>query len=490
VETYATIFTIAPSPHDPNNIWTGSDDGYIQVTRNHGQTWTNVTPRDLPEFSRISMIEVSPHRPGTAYVAAKRYQLDDRAPYIFRTDDYGQNWVRTNEGIAPDHYVHVVREDPVRPGLLFAGTEHGVYVSFDNGTSWHPFNRNLPDVQVPDLVIKDNDLVIATHGRSAWIMNDISQLRQLDAVVASHDVHLFKPSAVQRGRDNAVNIAYSLKAPAERVTIEILDSNARLVRSFTATRQEGQRGGRGEGAGVQEGGGGGRRGGGGGGGAPSTRAGVNRFSWDLRYPGATTFDGLIMWAAGTNGPLALPGTYQVRLTVDDKPAQVQNLEIGKAARLAHVSIDELRAQFELATRVRDRTSEANEAVIAIRDIKSQVDDRVNKDGSVRQQGDALKTKFTDVEGEIYQYRNQSSQDPLNFPIKLNNKIAALMGAVEGVDGRPTRQSYEVFDYLSGQLDQQINRFDVLIRTDLEEFNRLLQSKGLEPVKAQPRKPVA
>jgi hypothetical protein len=315
-------------------------------------------------------------------------------------------------------------------------------------------------------------------------MNDISQLRQLDAVVASHDVHLFKPSAVQRGRDNAVNIAYSLKAPAERVTIEILDSNARLVRSFTATRQEGQRGGRGEGAGVQEGGGGGRRGGGGGGGAPSTRAGVNRFSWDLRYPGATTFDGLIMWAAGTNGPLALPGTYQVRLTVDDKPAQVQNLEIGKAARLAHVSIDDLRAQFELATRVRDRTSEANEAVIAIRDIKSQVDDRVNKDGSVRQQGDALKTKFTDVEGEIYQYRNQSSQDPLNFPIKLNNKIAALMGIIESADHRPTDQTYEVFKELSAELEKQLQQMNATLKKDLPLLNAALQREKVTPVDPQ------
>jgi hypothetical protein len=186
----------------------------------------------------------------------------------------------------------------------------------------------------------------------------------------------------------------------------------------------------------------------------------------------------------------VPGTYQVRLTVDELPPQTQSFEIGKAARLAHVSVEDMRAQFELATRVRDRTSEANEAVIAIRDIKTQVDDRIGKDGSVRTQGDELKTRFTGVEGEIYQYRNQSNQDPLNFPIKLNNKMAALMGAVEGVDGRPTRQSYEVFDYLSGLLDEQINRMEVLIRTDLEEFNRLLQSKGLEPIRPPARRPVA
>jgi hypothetical protein len=213
-------------------------------------------------------------------------------------------------------------------------------------------------------------------------------------------------------------------------------------------------------------------------------------TWDMRYPGPTTFDGMILWAAGSNGPIAVPGTYQVRLTVDAHPPQTQSFEIGKAGRLAHVSVEDMRAQFDLAVRVRDRTSEANEAVIAMRDIKTQVDDRVGRDGSIRQEGDQLKTKFTDVEGEIYQYRNQSNQDPLNYPIKLNNKIAALMGAVEGVDGRPTRQSFEVFELLSGLLDQQLNRMEVLIRTDLEEFNRLLQSKGLDPIRPPARRPVA
>ena len=488
VETYATIFTIAPSPHDANTIWAGSDDGYVQVTRDHGRTWTNVTPPGLPEFARISMIEVSPHRPATAYVAAKLYQLDDRDPYIYRTDDFGRSWTRTNTGIASGHYVHVVREDPLRPGLLFAGTEHGVYLSFDNGASWQPFNRNLPDVQVADLAIRDNDLVIGTHGRSAYIMDDFSQLRQLDAVVASHDVHLFKPTTALRGRDNSVGIAYYLKAPATRVAVDVLDAAGRAVRTWTVNT-EGQRagGGRAAGAGQTAGAGGGRRGGGGG---STARAGTNRLSWDMRYPGPTTFDGMILWAAGSNGPVAVPGTYQVRLTVDEHPPQTQSFEIGKATRLANVSVEDMRAQFELATRVRDRTSEANEAVIGMRDIKTQVDDRIGKDGSIRPQGDELKTKFTDVEGEIYQYRNQSNQDPLNFPIKLNNKIAALMGAVEGVDGRPTRQSYEVFDYLSGLLDAQLNRMEVLIRTDLDEFNQLLQSKGLEPIRPPARRPVA
>jgi len=493
VETYATIFTIAPSPHDANTIWTGSDDGYVQVTRDHGKTWKNVTPPDLPEFSRISMVDVSPHRAGTAYVAAKRHQLDDRSPYIYRTDDWGATWTKTVNGIAPAGFVHVVREDPVRANMLFAGTEHGLHISFDNGVSWTSFRRNLPDLQVADLVIKGNDLVIGTHGRSAWIMNDISQLRQLTPAVVAADFHLFKPVEAQIGRDNAVPITYYLKSTASSVKLEIVDASGQVIRTYDAqaAAQGGGRGGGGRAGGGDEEGGGFGRGRGGFGGRLGTTPGTHRFNWDMRYPGATTFENLIMWAAGTNGPSALPGTYSARLTVDGKAPQTQSFAIGQSAGLANVTMEDLRAKFDLAMKVRDRTSDANQAVIDIRDVKTQVDDRIGKDASVRQPGTQLKDKFTDVEGQIYQYRNQSGQDPLNFPIMLNNKIAALMGAVEGVDGRPTAQSYEVYDYLSGLLDQQLNRVDVLIRTDLEEFNRLLRSKGLDPIKPpeRPRRPV-
>jgi photosystem II stability/assembly factor-like uncharacterized protein len=485
VETYATIFTIAPSPHDANTIWVGSDDGYVQVTRDHGANWTNITPPDMPEFSRISMIDVSPHRPGSAYVAAKRHQLDDRDPYIYRTDDYGQTWTMTVNGIPDGDYVHVVREDPVRQRLLYAGTEHGVFISFDDGANWLPFSRNLPDAQVADLVVKDNDLVIGTHGRSAWIMNDISQLRQLTPAVVAQGVHLFEPSRAEIGRDNSVAFTYYLKEPAQSVSMEILDSEGEVIRTYETEAREGGggRGGRGGGGG----GGGGRGGFGGGGGGLSAQPGTHRFSWNMEYPGPTTFENMILWAAGSSGPTALPGTYSARLTVDDMDPQVRTFEIGKSARLADVTMDDLRAKFELAMNVRNATSNANEAVIDIRDIKGQVDDRIEQDGSVTDPGEELKEKFTAVEGEIYQYRNQSNQDPLNFPIKLNNKIAALMGAVEGVDGAPTRQSYEVFDYLTDQLDARLNELNVLITTDLEEFNRLLREKGLEPIRPPERR---
>jgi len=473
VETYGTIFTIAPSPHDANTIWTGSDDGYIQLTRDGGRTWTNVTPKDMPEFSRISMIEVSPHRPGTAYVAAKRYQLDDRKPYIYRTDDYGRTWVRTMNGIAEDHYVHVVREDPVREYLLFAGTEHGVYISFDNGANWRPFNQNLPDVQVPDLVIKDNDLVIATHGRSAYIMDNISVLRQLNTNVVASNVHLFDPADITRGLDQSLAVEYYLKQPAQRVTIEFLDARGNLVRSFTGQADEPQRA-------QADAAPAGRRGG-----PParvSTRAGNNRFTWDLRYPGPTTFPGMILWAAGTNGPRVIPGEYQVRLKVDNHEPQTQAFRIEMDPRHPQVTLADLQAQLELAMQVRDRTSAANEAVIRIRDMKSQIDDRVKQRADDRRLSDAadrLKQALSAVEEELYQVRLQSNQDPLNYPIKLNNKLAALLGVVEGVEGRPTAQSYEVFRELSGRLDEQLRKLTEVLTREVPRFNeQVLKPRNL------------
>jgi photosystem II stability/assembly factor-like uncharacterized protein len=489
VETYATIFTIAPSPHNGNVIWTGSDDGYAFITQDGGKTWSNVTPRELPEYSRISMIEVSPHRPGTAYLSAKRYQLDDRAPYIYRTDDYGKTWVKTVNGIAPGHFVHVVREDTERAHLLFAGTEHGMYISFDNGARWRPFNRNLPDVQVADLVIKDNDLVIGTHGRSAYIMENIGPLRQLNQRVLAQNVVLFKPADAARGLDQSVAISYFLKQPAQKVTLEILDAQGKVVRTLrgsadtTRARSTTGEGDEEFGPPQQQ--------------APrvSVRAGANRFQWDMRSEPATTFPGIIMWAANGNGPRVLPGSYQVRLTADSLPPQTQAFTIRADPRAPHVTLADLQAQHALAMQVRNRLSQANEAVLAIRSVKDQVDDRVKKanDSKFEHAARLFKDKLSQVEEEIYQVRNRSNQDPLNYPIKLNNKIGALLGAVEGVEGRPTAQSYEVFNELSARLDQQLNWLEQIFARDLPAFNeQWIKWKGLEPIERKPieAKPIA
>ena len=474
-EIFGTIFTIAISRLEANTIWTGSDDGLAYITRDGGKKWEKITPRELPEYSRISLIEASPHKPGTAYLAAKRYQMDDRAPYIFKTDDYGKTWKKIVNGIRSGDYVHAVREDTKRPGLLYAGAEHGIYVSFDDGANWQPLSLNLPDTQVPDLVVEENDLVIATHGRSFYVLDDIAVLRQLTPEFASADVYLFHPRGAIRSANQAA-IDYSLKQPADKVTIEVLDAKGQLIRTFAGSADEDKRR-PAAGAGSEEGEFSGPpppR-------APARKAGTNRFNWDLRYPGATVFDGMILWSARAEaGPLAPPGSYQVRLTANGQ-TQTQTFAIKRDPRLANVTDADLAEQFSLAIKVRDKTSEANEMVILIREIKKQIKDRSEKakDQSVSAAGEGLTKKLSAVEEEVYQVRNQSNQDPLNFPIKLNNQIAALRRSIETGDGRPTAQSYVVFKELSAQLDASHAKLNALVKSDLAQLNKLFIDRKLE-----------
>ena len=477
-EIYGTIFTIAPSMYGPGLIWTGSDDGLINLTRDGGRNWSNVTPKDLPEFSRVSMIEPSHHEAGTAFFAAKRYQLDDRAPYIYKTTDFGKTWVKIVNGIRSDDYVHVVREDPQRQGLLYAGAEHGIYVSFDDGANWQSLSLNLPDTQVPDLVVEENDLVIATHGRSFYILDDIAILRQLSPQIANKNAHLFQPPTAVRGLSQAT-FDYYLNKEADKVTLEVMDSNGRLIRTFTGTAEDEKK--RQEAApdGEESFGPPAAR-------PPSRKAGTNRFTWDLRYPGATVFEGMILWSARVeSGPLAVPGTYQVRLTANGQ-TETQIFSIKKDPRLTNVTDADLTEQFNLAIQVRDKTSEANEAVIAIRELKKQINDRSSKakQQKITEAGEAVSRKLSEIEEEIYQVRNRSNQDPLNFPIKLNNQIGALRRSIETGDGKPTSQSYLVFKELSERLAIQLKRLENAINVDLEAFNRVLMENKLDPVRKQ------
>ena len=483
-EIYGTIFTIAPSRKEANTIWTGSDDGVVQITRDGGKNWTAITPPGLPHYARVSLIEASPHEAGKAYIAAKNYQLDDRQPYIYKTSDYGKTWSKIVNGIPDYDFVHAVREDSVRAGLLFAGTEHGIYVSFDDGMQWQSLSLNLPDVQVPDLVIEGKDLVIATHGRSFYVLDDITPLRQLTPALISQDVHLFRPPVAQRNAGPA-RIDYYLSKAADKVTVEILDSRGQVVRTFTGSAEDDRRGG-GRGGAAAAGdmgaaessdeGGGGR----GGAGPPVPRkAGINHFQWDLRYTGAKTFTGMIFWGAQTTGPMAVPASYQVRLTANGK-TMTEKLDVQKDPRIDSVTIADLTEQFKLSMQVRDMTTQANEIVIVIRELKRQMDDRLKKsqDPAIKTALDGLRTKLTSVEEDVYQVRNRSNQDPLNFPIKLNNKIAALGSSIERGDGKPTAGSYEVFKVLTEQFKVQKARLDAAL-AGLPALNRLLTDQKLD-----------
>jgi photosystem II stability/assembly factor-like uncharacterized protein len=478
VETYATVFALAPSPVDGKVLWAGSDDGFVHVTRDGGKNWEKVTPPDMPDFSRVSFIDASPHDAGTAYVAANRYQRSDRAPYVYRTHDYGKTWTRTVSGVRGDDFARTIKEDTVRQGLLWLGTETGIYISFDDGDHWQPFNLDLPVTPVHGITVKNDDLVIGTHGRSFYVLDNINVLRQAQHATTTEPVVLFKPAQAMRSVSRGVAIDYYLKQPADAVTIDILDSGGQVIRTFKGVPETDKD--KKEGDAASQPGDDDFR-------PPpakvATKQGLNRFVWDMRYPNATDFKGLVLWAGSTRGPVAPPGSYQVRLSAAGE-SKTEAFTIVRNP-LERASDADLQEQFTLAKQISGKVSAANDAVLRIRAIKEQVADRSAKakDARITKSADALTGKLTDVEGEIYQYRNRSSQDPLNYPIRLNNKLAALQGIVDSGDSKPTDQSYAVFKDLSAQLDRQLQRLDALMQTDVAAFNKELARKKLAPVDA-------
>ena len=486
VETYATVFTLAPSSLDGNVIWAGSDDGLVHVTRDGGKNWTPVTPAGLPPFTRISLIEASPHDAATAYLAGNRYQRSDRAPYVYKTSDYGKSWTKIVNGIPGDDFPRAIREDKKRRGLLFLGTETGFYVSIDDGGVWQPLQAGLPVTPVHGIQVKNDDVVIGTHGRSFYLLQNLGVLRQITRETTNDAVVLFDPSDATRSISPGVAVDYYLKQPAEKVSIEILDAAGQPVATFTGSPKD-PAGGRGRGAGPGEGEeeGGGGRGRGGGPARVAVSAGMNRFTWDMRYPNAVDFPGMILWAGSVRGPIAPPGRYSVRLSANGV-TKTQEFAIGRNPAVAAVTDADLVAQFRLAKQINDRVGQANAAVVRIRRVKDQITERTGKAGNaIKAAGATLADALTSIEGEIYQYRNRSNQDPLNYPIRLNNKLAALQGIVESGDAPPTDQALAVFKELSGRLDKELARLDAVIASDLAAFNRSLAAEKLDPIKDEP-----
>ncbi|HEY2804528.1 MAG TPA: glycosyl hydrolase [Gemmatimonadales bacterium] len=482
IEYFGVVFAIAPSRLERGVIWAGSDDGLVHLTRDGGATWQDVSPPGLPEWATISIIEPSPHDPATAYVAAIRNRLDDFAPYVFKTSDYGRTWTKITRGIPGNSFIRVVREDPARRGLLYAGGEFGMYVSFDDGADWQSLRLNLPVVPIHDLEVKDNDLVAATHGRSFWILDDLTPLHQLADSVAAADAFLFRPRDVVRygggagganvGRNppGGAQIFFTLQSVPDSTSvlaIDLLDSAGTLIREFSTRRPRGADSVT-VGRIVRD----------------SLKAGMNRFSWNMRYRDATTFSNLIMWQGSVQGPLAPPGRYQVRLSVDGRTLS-QTFRIVPDPRV-HATGDDYARQFAALIQIRDRLSDANGAVVRIRGLKGQLDQVIARldSGSVagapaiRARADSLRRKLTAVEEQLYQTRNRSSQDPLNFPIRLNNRIAALSGVVASADARPTDQASAVFDQLSRELQVQLGLLRTIMEGDVPAFNALVRSANI------------
>jgi len=501
-EIYATVFSIAPGKTDVNVIWTGSDDGVVYVTRDAGKNWANVTPKDMPDLGRVSQIDASTFDAGTAYVSVKKPLLEDFAPYIWRTHDFGRTWTKIVSGIAANDYISSVREDPKRKGLLYAGAEHGIYVSLDDGDHWESLRLNLPDTQVSDIWVEQNDVAIATHGRGFYILDDVNPLRQYGAPsTTATGAFLFKPGDAIRGGGTA-RIDYWLKKPAQDLTIQILDDKGQVVRTIkgqarpsTGSGRAGGEPARGEPVeprananepvdrptptGENEEGGGRGRGG------PQTTsmaAGLQRFAWDLQSEPVIGFQGMVLWGATQAGPMVLPGTYQVKLTVDGQ-SFTEPITVKKDPWHSASDAD-LQAQYALASQIRDAVNEANTAIINIRRMKKTIldDQAKGQNADVKALGDQFIKELTAVEETVYQVRNQSNQDPLNFPIKTNNRLASLLRVVEAGDGRPTGNVVPIFNELKVELKAETDKLQQVTGTYLPRFNELARRLGLEEVK--------
>lgn len=521
VEVYNTIFSVVESPVQKDLIWTGSDDGLIHLTTDGGKNWSNVTPKAMPEWGTVNMIEASPFDAGTAYVAVDRHRMDDFSPYIFKTSDFGKTWTSITKGIPADNYIHAVRQDPKRKDLLYAATEKGVYISFDDGADWQLLQSNLPPAPVWDVVVHGNDLVVATHGRAFWVLDDIAPLRQYQPQIANEEVHLYSPDPANHtqfrggffggGGDRGQNppagaiIYYSLKdglkpanghkpaaggeneagtgaaagetAHGEKsppITLEILDQKGQVVRKYPPKRQPG------EGAGGNAGFGFGppQRG-------LPVEAGLDRFVWDLRYEGASRVPHSPLWAGSTDGPEALPGKYQVRLTVHGK-SYTEPLEIQPDPRLT-LSRQDMEKQFDLLIKIRDSVTQAHDAINQIRDIRSQIqalDKRLHgqpQAKAVAEAGKELDKKMTAIEEVLIQTKAKSNQDVLNYPIRLNNYLVALGGVVASADSAPTQASYDVYDMLSKQLDEQLGKWRQVLATDVPAFNEIVRKQAVPAI---------
>lgn len=480
VEYYCTIFAVGESPYEKDLIVAGSDDGLLHITKDGGKNWEKITPTGMPEWVMFNSVEFDPHTKGGLYVAGTRYKAGDNEPYLYKSKDYGKSWIKITDGIKAPHFTRVLRVDPKRAGLLYAGTEFGMYVSFDDGSSWKPFQLNLPKVPITDLTIKNDNLIAATQGRSFWIIDDLTPLHQLNETVAKADFHLYKPLPSYRmnggqggwrgesktegkNHPNGVLIHYFVKDTAKlAASLEILELNGTLIKKFSTKPDKKAK--------EEE---------------MKVKPGFNRHNWNMRYENADGFDGLIMWGGGLSGPKAVPGKYKAKLTINGQ-SQETEFEIVKDPR-TQGTVEDIRAQFDFLLSVRDKLTETNKAVKRIRSAREQINRVTEPMKGKEDMKDVTilaKTILDDmkkIEEALYQTKNRSGQDPLNFPIRLNNKLAGLAGEASGSDYRPTEQVRAVYKDISGKIDEQLAALDKIIAEQVPKLNTLVKQKNVNAV---------
>lgn len=472
VEVYSSIFALEESPFNEGELWAGSDDGLIHITRDGGKTWKNITPPGMPSMGTVNKIELSSHQPGRALVAVYKYRRQDFKPYIFMTNDFGGSWtLLTNgaNGIPDNHFVRAIAEDPDRRGLFYAGTEFGMYVSFNEGKSWQPFQLNLPVTPITDMEVHEKDLVLSTQGRAFWILDDLTPLHQLSDALRGKKTFLYKPRDTYRtnvggwsGRTADISFYFENK-PDTTVRLEIKDSNGRLAAVFTTkpdkTRQEHKL---------------------------EVKQGANTISWNLTYPGpimADNFVAMVFSASRAPGPKAVPGTYSVTLTAGSF-SQTETFTVKADPRWPHITTADYQAQFDLAMEMADYITKSQDLVRNMRDIREQVTaiaERASKAGystTVKEKADVLSKKLTAAEEAIFQNKIETSQDEINFERKFTNHIARLYGVVIDDHNRPTAGMLERYDDLKKQFEELRKPYDEVMNAEFPAFNRLLEDQNI------------
>ncbi|PJB13173.1 MAG: glycosyl hydrolase [Flavobacteriales bacterium CG_4_9_14_3_um_filter_40_17] len=471
VEYYGTIFAANESPLKEGLIWVGSDDGLLHITQDGGKTWENITPKNMPEWSMVNSIEPSIFNEGTAYVAATRYKSGDFQPYLYKTTDYGKTWSKITNGIKNEDFTRTVREDPKRKGLLYAGTENGIYISYDDGANWETFQLNLPIVPITDLLVRDNNLIVATQGRSLWIIDDLTVLHQLNDEVKTKANFVLQPKDSYRmsggsvkgsktegtNHPNGVMTYYYISDSEKEVRLEYLNAQGDTLKTFSNKAKKNKL---------------------------EVKKGANLFVWNTVSDGAERLPDMILWWANLNGPKAVPGTYQVRLVVDKEAVQTQSFKILPNPR-SEATVADMQKQFDFITEVNATVDKAHKSIKKIRKINEQLtafekqykDNEAGKD--LLEQAKEIKKGFTEVEEALYQTQNRSGQDPLNFPIRLTNKLGHLNSLVGLNDFAPTVQDIAVKNELTTQINDQLSTFDKLVDKKVKAFNEAFNKLNLK-----------
>ncbi len=471
IEYYCTIFAADESPVKEGVIWVGSDDGLVHVTQDGGKTWNNVTPKIMPEWAMINSVEPDPFDAAGCYIAATLYKKGDYQPYLYKTSDYGKTWKKITSGIPNDYFTRVIRADPNKKGILYAGTETGIFISYNDGTSWESFQKNLPIVPVTDLTVKNENLIVATQGRGLWIIDDLNPIYELGSTDINTEIHLFSPkNAIRMGggysakvegeginHPNGAIINYYVKSVDKKDTISLIfkdDQGKEIIRYSNQSKKE----------------------------KLDVETGSNTFIWNLYYPSAERFDGMVLWAANLRGARALPGSYSVDLVKNGKIIS-QKFNIVPDPRMES-TLEDIKAQFDFVQEVNLKITEAHTAILDIRKLKDQMTpfkDKKNVDSDVTAMAAKMDSTLNVIENELYQTQNKSNQDPLNFPIKLTNKLGSLNSTTAYGDFRPTDQALLVKKELTDKIDAQLNQFYEIRDKKLPELNNLIRDKNVDVI---------